>query len=78
MNFVIYFLLTCGLSIWQGSFSFKVACFGNIVVLQGFLIGCNMVFKCGKDLLMFQNPLFSFSTAEANNCCSKDSYLLLP
>jgi hypothetical protein len=31
MNFVIYFLLTCGLSIWQGSFSYKDvgACFGN-------------------------------------------------
>jgi hypothetical protein len=49
--------LTCGVSIWQGSFSYKdvVACFGNLLVLQGSLMGCNIVSKCVKDSLMFQN-----------------------
>jgi hypothetical protein len=57
MNFVICFLLTCGVSIWQGSFSYKdvVACFGNLLVLQGSLMGCNIVSKSVKDSLMFQN-----------------------
>jgi hypothetical protein len=36
MNFVIYFLLTCGLPIWRGLFSYKdvTACFGNLLALQ--------------------------------------------
>jgi hypothetical protein len=36
MNFVIYFLLTCGLPIWQEFFSYKDvgACFGNFLVSQ--------------------------------------------
>jgi hypothetical protein len=51
MNFVIYFLLTCALSILLGFFSYKdvAACFGNLLVLQGSLMGCNIVSKCGKD-----------------------------
>jgi hypothetical protein len=61
MNFVIYFLLTYGLPIWQGSFSYKdvVACFGNLLVLQGSLMGCNIVSNSGKDSLMFQNPFLT-------------------
>jgi hypothetical protein len=41
MNFVIYFLLTCELSIWLGFFSYKdvTAGFGNFLVLQGYLMG---------------------------------------
>jgi len=31
------------------------ACFGNLLVPQGFLMGCNIVSKSGKDSLMFQN-----------------------
>jgi len=52
---MIYFLLTCGLPIWQELFSYKgvTACFGNFLVLQGSLMGCNIIFKCGKDSLMF-------------------------
>jgi hypothetical protein len=51
MNFVVYFLLTCGLPIWLGFFSFKdvATCFGNLLVLQGSLMGGNIVYKCGKD-----------------------------
>jgi len=51
-KFVIYFLLTYGLSIWQGSFSYKdlATCFENFLVLQGSLMGYNIVSKCGKDL----------------------------
>jgi hypothetical protein len=61
MNFVIYFHLTRELSIWQESFFYKdvAAYFGNLLVLQGFLIGCNIVFKCGKDSLIFQNPFLT-------------------
>jgi len=52
MNFVIYFFFTCGLAIWLGFFSYKIVttCFRNLLVLQGSLMGCNIVFKCGKDL----------------------------
>ena len=32
-----------------------VACFGNLLVLQGSLMGCNIVSKSVKDSLMFQN-----------------------
>ena len=54
-NSVIYFLLTCGLPIWQGSFSYKDvgACFGNFLVPQGSLMSCNIISMCGKDSLMF-------------------------
>jgi hypothetical protein len=46
-NFVIYFLLTCGLPIWQGSFSYKdmTACFGNLLALQRSLMCSNIVSK---------------------------------
>jgi len=56
MNFVIYFILTCELSIWQGSFSYKdvISCFENFIVLQGSLMACNIIFKCGKNSLMFK------------------------
>jgi hypothetical protein len=58
MNFVIYFLLTCGLPIWLGFFSYKdvIASFENFLVPQGSLMSCNIISKCGKDSLMFQNP----------------------
>jgi hypothetical protein len=58
MNFVIYFLLTCGLPIWLGFFSYKdvAAGFGNFLVPQGSLMSCNIISNCGKDSLMFQNP----------------------
>jgi len=51
MNFVSYFLLTCGLPIWLGFFFYKnvAACFENLLILQIFLMGCNIVFKCSKD-----------------------------
>jgi len=51
MNFIIYFLLTCGLSILLWFFSYKdvVACFGNLLALLGSSMGYNIVFKCGKD-----------------------------
>jgi hypothetical protein len=41
-----------------GSFSYKDvgACFGNFLVPQGSLMSCNIISKCGKDSLMFQNP----------------------
>ena len=46
--------------IWQWSFSYKyvTACFWNFLVLQGILIGCNVIFKC-NDSLMFQNSFFT-------------------
>jgi len=58
MNFVIYFHLTCGLPIWLGFFSYNdvAAGFGNFLVPQGSLMRCNIISKCGKDSLMFQNP----------------------
>jgi hypothetical protein len=61
MNFVIYFLLTCRLSIWQGFYSYKdvAACFKNLLVLQWSLMGCNIIFKCGKDSLVFQNSFLT-------------------
>jgi hypothetical protein len=57
MNFIIYFLLICGLFIWRESFSYKdmTACLGNFLILQESLMGCNIIFKCDKNLLMFQN-----------------------
>ena len=56
MNFIIYFLLTCGLFIWKASFSYKdvVAYFGNLLILQGSLMGYNIV--SNKDSLIFHNP----------------------
>jgi hypothetical protein len=33
-----------------------VACFRNFLVPQGSLMSCNIISKCGKDSLMFQNP----------------------
>jgi hypothetical protein len=32
------------------------ASFGNFLIPQGSLMSCNIIFKCGKDSLMFQNP----------------------
>jgi hypothetical protein len=60
MNFVIYFHLTCGLPFWLGFFSSKdvAACFGNILILQGSLMGCNIVFQVWQ---WFINVLKSFS-----------------
>jgi len=57
-NFVIYFHLTCGLPIWLGFFSYKyvAAGYGNFLVPQGSLMSCNVISKCGRDSLMFQNP----------------------
>ena len=60
-NFVIYFFLICGLFIWKKSFSYKdmTACFENLLVLQRSLMGCNIIFNCGKDSLIFQNLLIT-------------------
>jgi len=58
MNSVIYFLLTCVLSIWQRFFFYKDvgACFGNcFLVSHGSLMRCNIIFKCGNESLLFQN-----------------------
>jgi hypothetical protein len=48
MNFVIYFLLTYRLPIWLGYFSYKdvIIGFENFLVLQGYLIGNNIVAMC--------------------------------
>jgi len=56
-NFVIYVLLNCGLPIWLRFFSYKdvAAGFVNFLVPQGSLMSCNIISKCGKDSLMFQN-----------------------
>jgi hypothetical protein len=58
MNFVIYFLLTCELPIWLGFFYYKdvVAGFGNFLVLQGYLMGNNIVSICGIDSILMWNP----------------------
>jgi hypothetical protein len=58
MNFVIYFLLTCGLPIWLSFFSYKdvVVGFGNFLVTRRSLMNCNIISKCDKDSLMFQKP----------------------
>ena len=68
MNFVIYFILTCELSIWQGSFSYKdvISCFENFIVLQGSLMACNIIFKCGKNSKSFsyKDSLFILATQE--------------
>ena len=55
--------LTCGLSIWQGSFSYEkvTTYFGNVLVLHESLIGYNISSKCDKDSLMFQNPFLTSS-----------------
>jgi len=51
MNFVIYFILTCGLPIWQRFFSYKdmTVGFGNFLVLQEYLMGNNIVSMCDMD-----------------------------
>jgi hypothetical protein len=55
INFVIYFLWTCGLSIWLGFFSYKdvAAGFGNFIVLQEYLMG--IVSMCGMDSILIWN-----------------------
>jgi len=35
------------------------ACFGNFLVLQRCLMGCNIISKCGKNLQIFQNPFLT-------------------
>jgi len=57
MNFVIYILLTCGFSIWR-FFSYKdvVAGFENFLVLQGYLMGNNIVSMCDMDSALMWNP----------------------
>jgi len=57
MNFVIYFLLTCGLPIWLGFFSYKhvAAGFENFQVLQGYLMSNNIVSMCGMDSILIWN-----------------------
>jgi hypothetical protein len=51
MNFFIYFLLTCELSIWLEFFSYKNMPdgFENFLVLQGYLMGNNIVSMCGRQ-----------------------------
>jgi hypothetical protein len=63
MNFIIYFVLIYGLLIWQGSFSNKdmTSCFEIFLVLQGHLMSCNIISKCGNDSLMFQNFFYKDS-----------------
>ena len=50
-------------------------CFGNVLVLQGSLMGCNIVFKCGKDSLMFQNPFFTRFRIHPN-CTRKEELMV--
>jgi hypothetical protein len=42
---------------WLGFFSYKdvAAGFENFLVPQGSLMSYNIIYKCGKDSLMFQN-----------------------
>jgi hypothetical protein len=58
MNFVIYFILTCGLSIWLRFFFLKdvTTDFEIFLVLQGYLMGNNIVFMCGMDSILIWNP----------------------
>jgi hypothetical protein len=58
MNFVIYFILTCGLPIWLGFFSYKdvVVAFVNFLVLQEYLMGNNIVSMCGMASILRWNP----------------------
>jgi hypothetical protein len=58
MNFVIYFILTCGFPIWQGFFSYRdmAVGFGNFLVLQGYLMGNNIVSMCDMDSILMWNP----------------------
>jgi hypothetical protein len=57
MNFVIYFLLTCGLPIGLRFFSYKdvAAGFGNFLVLQWYLMGNNIVSMCDIDSILMWN-----------------------
>jgi len=57
MNFVIYFLLTCGLFIGLGFFSYKdmTTDFGNFLVLQWYLMGNNIVSMCDIDSILMWN-----------------------
>jgi hypothetical protein len=50
--------LTCGLPIWLGFFSYMdvAAGFGNFLIAQGSLMSCNIIYKYGRDSLMFHNP----------------------
>jgi len=54
------YLLPFGLwtSFWLGFFSYKdvAAGYGNFLVPQGSLMRCNIISKCGKNSLIFQNP----------------------
>jgi hypothetical protein len=45
-------------STWLGFFSYKdvTTSFGNFLIPQGSLMSCNIISKCDKDSLMFQNP----------------------
>jgi hypothetical protein len=58
MNFVICFLLTCGLPIWLGFFFYKDVATGfeNFLVLQEYLMGKNIVFMCVMDSILMWNP----------------------
>jgi len=58
-NMIYEFCYLFSFDLWifylTGSFSYKdiTTCFKNFLVLQGFLIGSNITFKCGNDSLMF-------------------------
>jgi len=59
-EFYYFFLLTCGFPIWLGFFSYKdvTAGFGNFIVLQGYLMGNNIVFICDMDSILMWKKLF--------------------
>ena len=50
--------LTCELSIWLEFFSYKdvTAGFRNFLILQGYLMGNNIVSMCGMDSILMWNP----------------------
>jgi hypothetical protein len=79
MNFVIYFLLTCGLSIWQGSFSYKdmTTCFGNLLVLQGSLMGYDNLFWESSSSTRIFNGLQGLVNV-SKPFSYKDSLFILP
>jgi len=41
-------------------------CFGNLLALQGSLMGCNIVFKSGKDSFFFGKLMYVLKEEDTN------------
>jgi len=62
MNFIIYFLFDLWTSLYDNEhFLIRMIqlVFGNFLALEASLMGYNVIFKCGKDSLMFQNSFLT-------------------